>query len=168
MMFGKRQRHEAQQSREVLRQEVSAAGWTWEGAAPAPIFEFGEAVLRGSRSHDIWMVGVADALRGTVGEGDFQAGRLVAGFGVFSRRTIGGAGLRPEQRLVRPDWKGYGLGGKVPWPQASDAPKHVTMSRRKAVDVWDVPPGTSSGLYIGTRAGGSDLPAVASALHHGV
>lgn len=56
----------------------------------------------------------------------------------------------------------------MPWQQASDAPKHVTMSRREAVDVWDVPPGTSSGLYIGTRAGGSDLPAVASALHHGV
>ncbi len=133
----------------------------------------GFLIAYGMRAHDASTIGpVADSLAALIDAVPSGAwGRsdvLVAGLGVFPRRTVGGAELRLEQRLVRPDWKGYGLGGKVQWRQASDALKHVTMSRREAVDVWDVPPGTPSGIYIGTQAGGSDVPTVASAPHHGV
>lgn len=139
----------------------------------AIVIRAGFLIAYGMRAHDASTIGpVADSLAalidavpsGAWGRSDI----LVAGLGVFPRRTVGGAELRLEQRLVRPDWKGYGLGGKVQWRQASDALKHVTMSRREAVDVWDVPPGTPSGIYIGTQAGGSDVPTVASAPHHGV
>lgn len=93
-----------------------------------------------------------------------RADPLVAGTGVFPRRLEGGAGLSLGQRLIRPDWKGYGLEGKVPWQEAPDAQKHVTMSRQQAIDVWDVPPGTPTGVYVGTRSGGSHLPTVASTM----
>lgn len=105
-----------------------------------------------------------------------RADALVAGTGVFPRRVPGGAGLSLDQRLVRPDWKGFGLAEKVPWPDAPGAPKNVMLKRSQAVEVWepthDDAPGFSLSAQFGRATIGSGMPlgipTVASTISQGV
>lgn len=91
-----------------------------------------------------------------------RADALVAGTGVFPRRVPGGASLSLDQRLVRPDWKGFGLAEKVPWPDAPGAPKNVMLKRSEAVEVWepthDDAPGFSLSAQFGRATIGSGMP----------
>ncbi|WAC69387.1 hypothetical protein [Microbacterium sp. SL75] len=91
-----------------------------------------------------------------------RADALVAGTGVFPRRVPGGASLSLDQRLVRPDWKGFGLAEKVPWPDAPGAPKNVMLKRSEAVEVWEPTPDDAPGFSLSAQFGratiGSGMP----------
>lgn len=78
---------------------------------------------------------------------------LIAGTGVFPSRVRSGAETTLDRRLIRPDWKGYGLGEKVPWQTVPDAPRHVIMKRSEAIDRWDESPAEHSGFFISASFG---------------
>ena len=104
-----------------------------------------------------------------------RADPLVAGTGVFPHRLRGGSELVLGERLVRPDWQGYGLSQKVPWQDAADAPKSVTLRRSEARDHWPAPQGARPGVSANIQIGGvtlgpvvrPDIPTVASTLADG-
>jgi len=83
-----------------------------------------------------------------------RANPLIAGTGVFPSDIAGGARLTLDQRLVRPDWKGFGLAGRVPWQDAPNAPGNVIMKRSEAVEHWETPPDARPGLYLSAQFGG--------------
>lgn len=87
-----------------------------------------------------------------------RADALTAGTGVFPYDLPAGA-LRLEQRLVAPNWKGFGLAAKVGWEQAVEAPRSVVLTRGQVGDVWDLPPrsGATSSVSVGLRIGGAQL-----------
>lgn len=105
-----------------------------------------------------------------------RADALTAGIGVFPYDLPAGA-LRLEQRLVAPNWKGFGLAAKVAWEQAAEAPRSVVLTRGQVGDVWDLPPRAeaSPSVSVGLRIGGAQLaadsnhgiPTVASTLASG-
>lgn len=292
MIFGKRRREEAARRREALRQNVSAAGWTWSDVQPPAPFELAEAMLRGRTGFDIWPVALTEVVDGVIAQREFRAARvvgyeygttnggipygdrretpavwmdlpatlpelrmvdltatkkdngltlpllnpprtaddrwqvegfvqafatdllqypfvtalshlppitavviragrilaygvepydfprihavagalaalvetvpeqtwgradaLVGGTGVFPRRVTTGAKSSLDRRLVQPDWKGYGLAGKVPWQEALDAPAHLILKRSEAIDLWDPSPAARPGFFLSARFG---------------
>ncbi|WAC69389.1 hypothetical protein [Microbacterium sp. SL75] len=101
-----------------------------------------------------------------------RADALVAGVGVFPNHDADGPRLVLDRRLVHPDWKGYGLGNKIPWQEAPDAPSNVLMKRSEAIDRWEAPSGARPGLNVSAHVGSASLgtatprgiPTVASTL----
>lgn len=92
-----------------------------------------------------------------------RADPLVAGTGVFPEMMNDGPGLTLNARLIRPDWKGYGLAKEVPWQDAANARSHVVLTGRGAgVDVWDPVPDAKPGWYVSAAVGnltmGSPMP----------
>ncbi|WP_285726351.1 hypothetical protein [Psychromicrobium xiongbiense] len=78
MVFGQRERAEAEQRRRALQAQVEARGWTWHDAAPAPAQEICEASFRLARmTGPIWPIGLADVVNGVLDDRQFEAARLV-------------------------------------------------------------------------------------------
>lgn len=92
-----------------------------------------------------------------------RADPLVAGTGVFPAYASDGARLSLDQRLVAPDWKGYGL-QKVTWDQAPTAEATVPLRHGESGDTWVTPPVGSDGIAVGLKIG--DVALTAAHAHH--